>query len=100
MYCVIYKFEVKSDALNKFVEAWHQVSLELISRMGSLGARLHKSQENTLIAYAQWPDQESWQNGHEFIEQQTALLKLDNCMLADPEVLYKMELMLDLLVKE
>lgn len=60
MFSVIYSFEVKPDSIIPFVTAWKKMTVLLYTREGSLGSRLHKVDETKYIAYAQWPDKETW----------------------------------------
>ena len=60
MYSVIYSFEVKPNCTDDFIAAWKKMTVLLYTREGSLGSRLHKVNETKYIAYAQWPDRESW----------------------------------------
>ena len=60
MFSVIYSFEVKPDCIEPFIAAWKKMPVLLYTREGSLGSRLHKVNETKYVAYAQWPDRESW----------------------------------------
>lgn len=64
MYYVIYEFEVNSHNQTEFTKIWHQLTIEIKKTNGGLGSRLHKdiNRPNSLIAYAQWPDKETWEN--------------------------------------
>lgn len=61
MFSVIYSFDVKPDCVVPFITAWKKMTVLLYTREGSLGSRLHKVSETKYIAYAQWPDRETWQ---------------------------------------
>jgi hypothetical protein len=69
----------------------------MITRCGSLGARLHRSDEGTFIAYAQWPDRESWKAGHLVIDEETHRLHLEKCLDGNPVILRELVLLDDLL---
>jgi heme-degrading monooxygenase HmoA len=60
MFSVIYSFDVKTDSVETFIAAWKKMTVLLYTREGSLGSRLHKVSDNQYIAYAQWPDRETW----------------------------------------
>ena len=60
MFSVIYSFDVKTDSVETFISAWKKMTVLLYTREGSLGSRLHKVSDNQYIAYAQWPDRETW----------------------------------------
>jgi len=62
MFCVIYSFKVKVDSIKKFKESWRGLTPLIYEYEGSLGSRLHQQHENTFIAYAQWPDEITFNN--------------------------------------
>lgn len=64
MFCVIYKFHVQASREREFQEGWSIVTRELKSHCGALGSRLHRDEHGNWIAYAQWPDEQTWQNAN------------------------------------
>lgn len=64
MYVAIYKFVAHEGQVEAFIEAWEGLTRLIYQYEGSLGSHLHVSTEDpfTFIAYAQWPDQISWEN--------------------------------------
>lgn len=60
MFSVIYSFEVKPDCVETFITAWKKMTVLLYTREGSMGSRLHKVNNTKYVAYAQWPDKETW----------------------------------------
>ena len=62
MFCVIYSFQVKPGFELDFIESWKDLTNLIYQHEGSLGSRLHKQDELKYIAYAQWPDKETWLN--------------------------------------
>lgn len=97
MYCVIYEFKVKPGKEEVFRAAWKEGTRDLTKELHSLGARLHRSEEGTLIAYAQWSDEAAWQKGHNHIEAHAAKLA-DECLEETPTIIRKMIMLDDLLV--
>ncbi len=97
MYCVLYEFKIKPGGETQFTESWHTVTKDVIEQSGSLGARLHKSDEGDWIAYAQWPDCESWKLGHALIDAESQRLHVDDCLAAIPTILLKLNVIDDLL---
>jgi quinol monooxygenase YgiN len=97
LFCVIYELKVKPEMEQKFRDAWRKVTLDVMNECGSLGARLHKSDDGSWIAYAQWPDRESWQHGHKVIEEQTIALHADDYLLEIPTALRSLTVVEDLL---
>lgn len=98
MFCVVYELKVSPEREERFRQAWHDVTKAIVNDYGSLGARLHKDEDGLLIAYAQWPDRESWQAGHHFIEAETKRLHLEDCLDEIPTVVMKLMVLDDLLV--
>lgn len=97
MLAVVYEMKVSPDKERFFRDAWHTVTAEMVRDHGSLGARLHLSEHGTWIAYAQWPDQQSWQNGHRLIDEKIKQLHLDDYFLEVPTILLKLTVVDDLL---
>ena len=62
MFSVIYKFEIKPDRKDCFEKSWKDLTHLIYDYAGSLGSRLHKKDECNYIAYAQWPNKETWKN--------------------------------------
>ena len=62
MFCAVYKFEVKEGQSEKFIKGWEGLTKLIYQYEGSLGSRLHLEHRNNYIAYAQWPNKETWKN--------------------------------------
>ena len=60
MFSVIYKFKLKADKIQQFEENWAELTKLIAKHQGGLGSRLHKNDTLNYIAYAQWPDKETW----------------------------------------
>jgi hypothetical protein len=65
---------------------------------GSLGSRLHKSEENVFVAYAQWPDKETFDHagGNLPMEAEKSRLEMRNACV-DTNVEYKLDMVVDML---
>jgi len=61
MFTVIYQFNVKEGQSAPFIESWEKLTILIYQFEGSLGSRLHQVKEHEFLAYAQWPDCETWQ---------------------------------------
>jgi hypothetical protein len=61
MFVALYRWKVKAGRENAFREAWIRVTRANCALYGSLGSRLHRSEDGTWIAYAQWPSREDWE---------------------------------------
>lgn len=62
MYIVIYRFLVKPNQDQVFIESWKGLTALIYKYEGSLGSRLHKEKQNYYIAYAQWPSKDDFEN--------------------------------------
>lgn len=59
-YTIIYSFKVVDGKENEFINYWTELTKLIYEFEGSYGSRLHKINENLFIAYAQWPDKETF----------------------------------------
>ncbi|WP_146165928.1 antibiotic biosynthesis monooxygenase [Stenotrophobium rhamnosiphilum] len=60
-FAVIYQWLIKPGKETQFRKAWEGLTLLQMNNRGSRGSRLHKSEQGTWIAYAQWVDKKSWE---------------------------------------
>jgi hypothetical protein len=56
MFIAIYRWKLKAGLEARFQEGWQRRTRELVRKGGSLGSRLHRAEDGTWAAYAQWPD--------------------------------------------
>ena len=96
MLAVVYEMNVRPDKERVFRDAWHALTLEM-KWFGSLGARLHLSESGSWIAYAQWPNQDTWLYGHRMIEEKVKQMHLNDYSLEVPVILLKLTVVDDLL---
>jgi quinol monooxygenase YgiN len=61
MFIALYRWKLKPGKEDQFREAWSEVTLAIRETCGSLGSRLHRSEDGTWVAYAQWPSKELWE---------------------------------------
>jgi quinol monooxygenase YgiN len=54
MYVAIYRWKIRPQKESYFVEQWIEMSQELKKTHGCLGARLHRHDDGSFVAYAQW----------------------------------------------
>ncbi len=64
-FCVLYRFRVRDGEENDFVSAWAALTHGIREQRGGLGSRLHRDDDGTFVAYAQWPDRATWQRAQE-----------------------------------
>jgi heme-degrading monooxygenase HmoA len=60
-FVVIYRWKVKPGMEAQYQRGWAQVTLHLKAARGALGSRLHKMDDDTWVAYAQWPSRAAWE---------------------------------------
>lgn len=61
MFIAIYEFVVKEGQDTTFIKNWEIVTEAIFKFRGSLGSRLHKEAVGKYVAYAQWPDEETFE---------------------------------------
>ncbi|PCH81282.1 MAG: hypothetical protein COB96_02755 [Planctomycetota bacterium] len=59
-FAVLYRWKIRNGMEQKFRAAWETVTDLLMEKRGSLGSRLHQSEDGLWVAYAQWPSREAW----------------------------------------
>lgn len=62
MFAVIYRWQLNPGFESGFEKAWAERTEEIKKEHGALGSRLHKSDDGSYIAYAQWPSRQAWQD--------------------------------------
>jgi heme-degrading monooxygenase HmoA len=61
MFVALYRWKLKEGQEQKFREGWRRRTGEIYRKCGSLGSRLHRAEDGTWVAYAQWPDRRAWE---------------------------------------
>jgi quinol monooxygenase YgiN len=61
MFVVVYRWKLKEGMDERFREGWRRATDAIIEKYGALGSRLHKAEDGSWLAYAQWPDKERWE---------------------------------------
>lgn len=54
-FAVLYQWQIKLGKLRQFADACADMTEALLRERGALGSRLHRSEQGTWMAYAQWP---------------------------------------------
>ena len=60
MFNVIYRWRVRPGAETDFERAWRELTARIRDERGGLGSKLHRCTDGSYLAYAQWPDRETW----------------------------------------
>ncbi len=100
MFIVLYQFKVKSNREQEFCQAWHAGTIGIYESRGSLGSRLHKSEDGTYIAYAQWPSAEQYEKNLELASDAKAALTTVQECCDSVAILQRMTVVDDLLKEQ
>lgn len=57
---VLYRWRLRPGTEATFREAWRTLTDAIRVQRGGLGSRLHRGEDGTWWAYAQWPSRERW----------------------------------------
>jgi quinol monooxygenase YgiN len=60
-FAVVYQWRLKSGKEPQFMAAWEKLTELLREQRGARGSRLHRTDNGTLVAYAQWPSRADWE---------------------------------------
>ncbi|GGX98579.1 hypothetical protein GCM10007160_27660 [Litchfieldella qijiaojingensis] len=69
MLAIILEFDVAEGKEEEFRESWKETTEYIHRNFGSLGSRLHRAEDGKFIAYAQWPDRETYEKEHDWSEE-------------------------------
>jgi len=60
-FAVIYRWRLQPGLESQFVAAWERATRAIREQRGGLGSRLHKLDDGSWLAYAQWPSRAAWE---------------------------------------
>ena len=60
-FVAVYRWRVHKDQVDVFLAAWETLTIKIKAQRGGLGSKVHRADDGTFVAYAQWPDRASWQ---------------------------------------
>lgn len=58
MFVALYRWKIKADKEQQFIEAWSEITAYYRENFDSLGSRLHRGDDGVFYAYAQWKSTE------------------------------------------
>ncbi len=90
MFCVIYQWQVKPAREPDFRETWRAITEAIFRQHGSLGSRMHSADDGSWIAYAQWPDRESWEHHGETLGVELSQSRQIECLFEPVKVLARL----------
>ena len=101
MFAVIYSFKISPSKEKQFLKAWHELSRLIFQHEQSFGSRLHKEGDHRYIAYAQWPDKNTWKNAGSKLPRSADPFRsqMRDCCL-EIKTLYEMETVDDQLAQQ
>jgi heme-degrading monooxygenase HmoA len=99
MYVAVYRWKIKEGCEERFRQGWLRLTREIYRERGSLGSRLHKSDDGGWVAYAQWPNREAWEAaaGVEVEDKEAAQMMSESVAERHPDIY--LEVIDDLLQK-
>lgn len=97
MFCIVYQWKVKPEKADRFRELWRAGTEAAYSKGGSFGSRLHQCEDGTWIAYAQWPDKETWKQGIKHLAAAIEGTDWADCLLEEGKTLHLLNITDDLL---
>jgi heme-degrading monooxygenase HmoA len=101
MFAVVYLFKVKENRQSEFINTWKQLTQLIYEYEGSLGSRLHKQSDDVYLAYAQWPDRETWEHsGKKLPDAANKIRETMSACCTKIETLYELNCIEDLLKSE
>ncbi|MEK7725259.1 MAG: antibiotic biosynthesis monooxygenase [Acidobacteriota bacterium] len=65
MFIVLYRWRIKPEKENQFIEGWAEVTAYFRENWDSLGSRLHRGNDDLFYAYAQWKSESDRENAFE-----------------------------------
>lgn len=100
MFVAIYRFNVKLGLEKQLIASWAGLTKLIYQHEGSLGSRLHQEKDGVFIAYAQWPDRETWENAGGNMPQNADKYRKDlREACTTIETLHELEMVEDLLAE-
>jgi hypothetical protein len=97
MFNVIYRWKIHPGKEAQFQQAWAEATHLIRTHRGGLGSRLHRCADGTFLGYAQWPDQQSWENSPSIPLPENSAFALMKEAILSSEPPVKMEMIEDLL---
>ncbi|HEY9789269.1 MAG TPA: antibiotic biosynthesis monooxygenase [Candidatus Obscuribacterales bacterium] len=97
MFVAVYSFKLKPNMEEQFQQAWAERTKEIIKASGSFGSRLHRNEDGTFVAYAQWPSRKAWENA---APSETAARDRMREATLSSETVFCLEVLEDLLVTQ
>lgn len=62
---MIYRWQVVPGLEAQFEAGWSRGTERIAAEFGGWGSRLHRGEDGSYVAYAQWPDRDTWEKALE-----------------------------------
>ena len=95
-YAVIYAFDVQDGNEEEFIRLWSELTSAIASQCASHGSRLHRDQDGRFIAYAQWPDKNTFDSAWDKLDAHALSLSQRMKAVSQSTVLHQLETTEDL----
>lgn len=96
MFCVIYRWRIKPELEEQFIENWSEITGVFVDKLGGKGSRLHRGEDGLFYAYAQWNCEEDRRKAFENFPQSVSSEKMREAIIESfPEI--KLESIADFL---
>ena len=88
MFVALYRWKVKEGHERNFLESWHRITEGIYQHSGSLGSRLHQAEDGVWVAYAQWPDRQTYDAAKNIpaIDAEARTMFRESIEEADPDI--------------
>ncbi len=94
----MYRWRIKPELEQQFIEAWSEVTDYYVKNFDSLGSRLHRGDDGLFYAYAQWRSAEQRENAFRVVPDLPAREKMRSAIRESfPDI--KLEIQADYLKK-
>lgn len=97
MYAVVYRFTIREGADQQFRAGWRALTQKIYSECGSLGSRLHRVDDTTFVAYAQWPSEETFHLAAQMMDSFSGGTNWDETVDLQTEIMFTMVMTDDML---
>lgn len=100
MFIAIDEFVVKEGQDSTFIRNWEIVTEAIFKFRGSLGSRLHKEADGKYVAYAQWPDEETFEKDIPLPSEALDAREIMKNSCLSTTIAYRLKVVSDLLKKQ
>jgi hypothetical protein len=97
-FAVIYRWRLKPGLEPQFVAAWERATRAIRAERGGLGSRLHKLDDGSWLAYAQWPTRAEWERARSAPSPDPEAVELMRAAIAESDPPLLLEPAADLLL--